>query len=67
MKGGGEKGTRSCIGAGAGAAAAANISLSGGDGVIDSEKATPLVYPNTSATNANVPLQEIDMSLSRRR
>jgi len=67
MKGGGEKGTRSCIGAGAGAAAAANISLSGGDGVIDSAKAIPLVYPNTSATNANVHLQEIDTSLSRRR
>jgi len=67
MKGGGEKGTRSCIDAGAGAAAAANISLSGGDGVIDSANAIPTVHASASATNANVHLQEIDTSLSRRR
>jgi len=66
MKGGGEKGTPACIGAAA-AAAATNISLSGADGVIDSANAIRPVHASASATNANVHLQEIDTSLSRRR
>jgi hypothetical protein len=67
MKGGGETGTPACIGAGAAAASATNISLSGADGFIDSANAVLPVHASASATNANVHLQEIDTSLSRRR
>lgn len=67
MKGGGEKGTPACLGAGAAAAAATNISLSGADGVIDSAHAILPVHASASGTNANVHLQELGTSLSRRR
>ena len=67
MKGGGEKGTPACLGAGAVAAAATNISLSGTGRVIDSANAILPVHASASATNANVDLQDIDTSLSRRR